>query len=45
MSIFINKAKLRKLKLMEYLNRFSEPIPINQVLSHFHTTRNAIFED
>lgn len=45
MSIFINKAKLRKLELMEYLNRFSDPVPIQQALNHFNTTRNAVFED
>lgn len=45
MSIFINRAKLRKLELMEYLNRFSDPVPIQQILNHFNTTRNAVFGD
>lgn len=45
MSIFISEAKLRKLTLMEYLNKFSEPVPVEQVKEHFNTTRTAIFED
>lgn len=45
MSIFISEAKLRKLSLIEYLNKFSEPVPIELVKEQFNTTRTAIFED
>lgn len=45
MSVFISKAKLRRLRLVEYLSNQIHPVDYRKLTAKFKSNRRAIYED
>ena len=45
LSVFISKAKLRRLRLVEYLSNQIHPVTYRQLTKKFKTNRRAVYED